>query len=308
MRQKESPQKSRTQKATLVHQLNAQRRANTRLARSRGQILQRMAALSTPSSPKAPPTTTRKTAFDLEQDRRRAAILENMTANSRVAESRRRYTYTVLAFAMIIATISLTSYKMLRNYLYLPSPSLLSRYFRNDIKHIKDLITSREQLGPALDLLSEQLSEKMVKDFGQGFDPTTLRKMRQFYLAFPDHDVLRRELSWTHYRRTIRIKDDKARIFYMNECANGQWSTRQLARQINSMFYERLITSKDKEGVSKEIYSFPLNSIICNLVQLRCCKYSCLCASLRAFAFFFTFDHQSLMADKNFLISIILLF
>ena len=122
--------------------------------------MQRMAALSTPSSPKAPPTATGKTPFDLEQDRRRAAILENMTANSRVAESRRRYTYTVLAFAMIIATISLTSYKMLRNNLYLPSPSLLSRYFRNDIKHIKDLITSREQLGPALDLLSEQLSEK----------------------------------------------------------------------------------------------------------------------------------------------------
>ena len=158
MTQKGPGEKSRTEKATLVHQLNAQRRANARLARSRGQILQRLAA---ESSPKPAPTATQKTpTFDLEADRRRAAILENMMANSRVAESRRRYTYAVLGFAMIMATISLTSYKMLRNYLYLPSPSLLSRYFRNDIKHIKDLITSREQLGPALDLLSEQLSEK----------------------------------------------------------------------------------------------------------------------------------------------------
>lgn len=158
MTQKGSGEKSRTEKATLVHQLNAQRRANSRLARSRGQILQRLAA---ESSPKPAPTPTQKSpTFDLEADRRRAAILENMMANSRVAESRRRYTYTVLVFAMIIATISLTSYKMLRNYLYLPSPSLLSRYFRNEIKQIKDLITNQEQLGPALDSLSDELSER----------------------------------------------------------------------------------------------------------------------------------------------------
>ena len=92
--------------------------------------------------------------------------------------------------------------------------------------------------------LIEQLSEKMVKDFGQGFDPTTLRKMRQFYLAFPDHDVLRRELSWTHYRRIIRIKDDKARLFYMNECAKGQWSTRQLVSDALKRIHEPRFAEK----------------------------------------------------------------
>ena len=64
--------------------------------------------------------------------------------------------------------------------------------------------------------LIEQLSEKMVKDFGKGFDVTNLRNMRQFYLAFPDHSLLCTGLSWTHYRMIIRIKDDKARLFYMN--------------------------------------------------------------------------------------------
>ena len=135
---------SRTCRATLVHQLNAQKRANARLARSRGQLLQRVAAAkSHPSSPKITKDfdKTNESLGLLEQNRIRDEILANMTANSRVAESRRRYTTTVLGFAMLIATISLTSYKTLRNYLYLPSPSLLSRYFGNEIKEIKELTT-----------------------------------------------------------------------------------------------------------------------------------------------------------------------
>lgn len=153
---------SRTCRATLVHQLNAQKRANARLARSRGQLLQRVAAAkSQPSSPKITKDfdKTNESLGLLEQNRIRDEILANMTANSRVAESRRRYTTTVLGFAMLIATISLTSYKTLRNYLYLPSPSLLSRYFGNEIKEIKELITDFDKIGPALDALSEQLSD-----------------------------------------------------------------------------------------------------------------------------------------------------
>lgn len=54
--------------------------------------------------------------------------------------------------------------------------------------------------------------------------------MRQFYLAFPIRDALRTELSWTHYRRSSRIPDSDARIWYMNECADSHWRTRQLER------------------------------------------------------------------------------
>lgn len=97
------------------------------------------------------------------------------------------------------------------------------------------------------------LSERLTLDFGKGFDPSNLRYMRSFYQAFPIRDAVRHELSWTHYRRLSRISDPDARMWYMNECADARWSTRQLDRQINTMFRERLLASKDKEPVSSEI-------------------------------------------------------
>lgn len=101
--------------------------------------------------------------------------------------------------------------------------------------------------------LLKALAIRLTKDFGKSFEARELRKMRQFYLAFPIRDSLRPELSWTHYRRLIRIPDPEARTWYMNECADSRWSTRQLERQINTMFRERLLASKDKEAVTQEI-------------------------------------------------------
>ena len=71
--------------------------------------------------------------------------------------------------------------------------------------------------------------------------------MRQFYLIFPNGYALRSELSWTHYRLLMRVENDNARQFYMDEAVKSQWSTRQLERQINTFFYERLLSSKNKE-------------------------------------------------------------
>lgn len=99
------------------------------------------------------------------------------------------------------------------------------------------------------------LSEKLTEEFGRGLDASNLRKMRQFYLTFPIRDALRPELSWTHYRLLMRISDENARDFYMDECVKSNWSSRQLERQINSFFYERIIASRDKEDVRKEAES-----------------------------------------------------
>lgn len=77
--------------------------------------------------------------------------------------------------------------------------------------------------------------------------------MRLLYQAFPIRGALRHELSWTHYRRLSRIADPDARIWYMNECTDAKWSTRRLERQINTLFRERLLASRDKELVSSEI-------------------------------------------------------
>jgi len=101
--------------------------------------------------------------------------------------------------------------------------------------------------------LLRYLSEQLTRDFGEGFTTTNLKYMRQFYIMFPIRHALRDQLGWTHYRQIMKVSDDKARDFYMTECVKSNWSTRQLERQINTHFYERLLSSQDKEGVSAEI-------------------------------------------------------
>ena len=76
--------------------------------------------------------------------------------------------------------------------------------------------------------------------------------MRQFYLVFKIRDTLRPEFTWSHCRRLISVENKQARLWYMNEAANGVWSTRQMDRQISTLYYERLLASKDKVPVVAE--------------------------------------------------------
>jgi len=95
----------------------------------------------------------------------------------------------------------------------------------------------------------QMLSERLTAEFGPGYTPTNLKYMRQFYLAFPIGHAVRDQLSWTHYRMILSVKNKQARNFYLNEAAKANWSTRELDRQINSLLFERLAKSRDKEGV-----------------------------------------------------------
>ena len=101
--------------------------------------------------------------------------------------------------------------------------------------------------------MNSNLSKQMTHDFGKGFTVTNLKYMRQFYLTFPNGHALRDELSWTHYRLLMKVENDNAREFYMQEAVKSGWSTRQLERQINTFFYERLLSSKNKEKVAAKI-------------------------------------------------------
>ena len=98
----------------------------------------------------------------------------------------------------------------------------------------------------------KNISIRLTKEFGKGFDESNLRYMRLFYKMFPICDALRHELSWTHYRSLIKIENKDARIWYMNEAANSMWSTRQLDRQISTLYYDRLLASHDKKIVITE--------------------------------------------------------
>ncbi|MDR0753559.1 MAG: PDDEXK nuclease domain-containing protein [Holosporaceae bacterium] len=97
------------------------------------------------------------------------------------------------------------------------------------------------------------LSERLMAEFGKGFDERELRRMRQFYTLFPIRGTVRPELAWSHYRLIMRVDNQSAREFYVDECAKCGWSTRQLERQIHSLFYERLLASHGDESVRNEI-------------------------------------------------------
>jgi predicted nuclease of restriction endonuclease-like (RecB) superfamily len=99
------------------------------------------------------------------------------------------------------------------------------------------------------------LAEALSEEFGKGFDASNLRYMRLFYQAFPIRDALRHELSWTHYRRLLRVDNEDARLWYMNESAGQNWSSRALERQINTLYYERLLASSDRKSVLDEAVS-----------------------------------------------------
>jgi len=105
-------------------------------------------------------------------------------------------------------------------------------------KQIEVSIGSRSEYGKGL---LRFLSENLTREFGKGFTIRNLQTMRQFYLTIPNAHTLCAELSWSHYRRLIRIDNEERRAFYLKECAEQNWSIRQLERQINSFFYERLL-------------------------------------------------------------------
>lgn len=98
------------------------------------------------------------------------------------------------------------------------------------------------------------LSKKLTLEFGKGFTPANLRYMRQFYRLFPEFNILQSNLSWTHYRQLLNIENERERYFYLEECSKSMWSTRQLERQINTFYYQRLLASQDKNAVSQEIH------------------------------------------------------
>lgn len=100
--------------------------------------------------------------------------------------------------------------------------------------------------------LIENLAKELTLDFGKGFSVPNLRNFRQFYLAFPIRYTLCSELSWSHYRLLMRVENEDARTFYLKEAVECAWSVRQLERQINSFYYQRLLASQNKDIVKHE--------------------------------------------------------
>lgn len=133
----------------------------------------------------------------------------------------------------------------------------------------------------------EVASAALTEEFGKGFSETNIRTFRKFFLIFRNLEIQQtvsaesnlpkqqtlsdnlsshfqkgqtppaqfklRLLPWSHYERLIRIEDKRARDWYAKEAFEQGWSYRTLSRNINTLYNERFLMSKDKAPVEKEM-------------------------------------------------------
>lgn len=102
------------------------------------------------------------------------------------------------------------------------------------------------------------LSEELTAAYGKGFSARNLRNFRQFFLSFPNEKIWNTRvpnLTWSHIRTLLRVTDDTARMWYLNEAAHEMWSVRTLDRNISSQYYHRLLQSPQKGVVVSEMKS-----------------------------------------------------
>lgn len=117
--------------------------------------------------------------------------------------------------------------------------------------------------------LLKALSNRLTSQFGRGFSEANLKNMRQFYLEYQidseypirytvssefDAPQFNLKLGWSHYSTLMRIPRLEARAFYETEAAKNCWSVREMERQIESLLYDRLAKTKNKEKMMQLIY------------------------------------------------------
>jgi len=98
--------------------------------------------------------------------------------------------------------------------------------------------------------IMQNLSDELVTEYGRGYSVQNLWNMVKFFEVFPDTQILYtlcRELSWSHIRTLIYVKDPLKREFYMTLALNERWSVRELNDRISTALYERTALSKKPE-------------------------------------------------------------
>lgn len=99
------------------------------------------------------------------------------------------------------------------------------------------------------------LADRLTAEFGTGFAVQSLRNYRQFYQSIPSADIRSTpwsELGWSHIKVLMRVADPAARQWYAQEAVSQTWSVAALDRQIGTLYYQRLLSSQDQEGVKAE--------------------------------------------------------
>lgn len=99
------------------------------------------------------------------------------------------------------------------------------------------------------------LSRQLTDEFGRGWSARNLSYMLQFYQAFPQAEIVHTlcaQLSWSHFKQLISLRDPLQREFYAQMCRVEHWSVRELGNRIDSMLYQRTALSKKPESLIKQ--------------------------------------------------------
>ena len=104
----------------------------------------------------------------------------------------------------------------------------------------------------------KKLSKDLTKEYGKGFDYSSLYKFVRFYKASPNildsaSPKSTQLLSWTHYRTLLQVEDNTARAWYAKEAYNQTWSVKTLQRNISSQYYYRMLQTQRQDLVEKEM-------------------------------------------------------
>ena len=94
--------------------------------------------------------------------------------------------------------------------------------------------------------LIKKWSVNLTTKYGKSYGVTNLKYMRKFYIIFQKSHPLGDQLTWSHYKVLISIKDENKRNYYINLCIKNNLSKRELIKEMKSNSYERLMDKPDK--------------------------------------------------------------
>ena len=133
-------------------------------------------------------------------------------------------------------------------------------------KRVKDYSKNRSDLNTYYNvgkLLSEagkhygegiikEYSKRLTNELGKGYTQTNLKYMRKFYYLFKKSHSLSDQLTWTHYREMLSIKDTNEINYYIRITEQQNLSVRELRERIKNKEYERLDDKTKEKLIKKE--------------------------------------------------------
>lgn len=129
--------------------------------------------------------------------------------------------------------------------------TILNWKIGNRIK-VDILKSKRAQYGEEI---ISSLSKQLTEAYGKGWSKQQLWNCLYTVETFPDFQIistLSGELSWSHIKELIYVKDELKRDFYLQMCRIEHWSVRRLRERMGSMLYERTAISKKPDIVIRQ--------------------------------------------------------